>query len=108
MEGGVAMLVGYMRVSTSEQNLSLQRDALEGAGCERLFEDTCSGAVADRPGLARALDNLRAGDALVVWKLDRIGRSLGPSSSWWPDCMPRRSASRCSPAASTQPAPRGG
>ena len=78
MEGGVAMLVGYMRVSTSEQNLSLQRDALEGAGCERLFEDTCSGAVADRPGLTRALDNLRAGDALVVWKLDRIGRSLGP------------------------------
>lgn len=79
MEGGVAMLVGYMRVSTSEQNLSLQRDALEGAGCERLFEDTCSGAGAgaDRPGLARALDNRRAGDALVVWKLDRIGRSLG-------------------------------
>jgi DNA invertase Pin-like site-specific DNA recombinase len=77
MEGGVAMLVGYMRVSTSEQNLSLQRDALEGASYKRLFEDTCSGAVADRPGLARALDNLRAGDALVVWKLDRIGRSLG-------------------------------
>jgi DNA invertase Pin-like site-specific DNA recombinase len=61
------MLVGYMRVSTAEQNLALQRDALEGAGCERLYEeDTCSGAVTERPGLARALDNLRAGDALVV------------------------------------------
>jgi DNA invertase Pin-like site-specific DNA recombinase len=74
---GEAMLVGYMRVSTSEQNLALQRDALEGAGCERLYEDTCSGSVTERPGLARALDNLRRGDALVVWKLDRIGRSLG-------------------------------
>ena len=71
------MLVGYMRVSTSEQNLALQRDALVAAGCERLYEDTCSGSVTDRPGLARALDNLRRGDALVVWKLDRIGRSLG-------------------------------
>ena len=71
------MLVGYMRVSTAEQNLDLQRDALTGAGCERLYEDTCSGAVTDRPGLAKALDQLRAGDALVVWKLDRIGRSLG-------------------------------
>ena len=66
-----------MRVSTSEQNLALQRDALEGAGCERLYEDICSGAVTDRPGLAKALDHLRAGDALAVWKLDRIGRSLG-------------------------------
>jgi len=66
-----------MRVSTAEQNLALQRDALEAAGCGRLYEDTCSGAVIDRPGLAKALDQLRAGDALVVWKLDRIGRSLG-------------------------------
>jgi DNA invertase Pin-like site-specific DNA recombinase len=71
------VLVGYMRVSTAEQNLALQRDALEGMGCERLYEDICSGAVTDRPGLTKALDQLRAGDALVVWKLDRIGRSLG-------------------------------
>lgn len=70
------MLIGYMRVSTAEQSLDLQRDALERAGCERLFEDVCSGAVTDRPGLAHALDHVRAGDALVVWKLDRIGRSL--------------------------------
>ena len=53
------MLVGYMRVSTAEQNLALQRDALGGAGCERLYEDICSGAVTDRPGLAKALDHLR-------------------------------------------------
>jgi DNA invertase Pin-like site-specific DNA recombinase len=70
------MLVGYMRVSTAEQNLALQRDALAAAGCERVYEDMCSGSVTDRPGLARTLDALRAGDALVVWKLDRIGRSL--------------------------------
>lgn len=76
-EGDWAVLVGYMRVSTAEQNLALQRDALESMGCERLYEDVCSGAVTDRPGLTKALDQLRAGDALVVWKLDRIGRSLG-------------------------------
>jgi ABC transporter transmembrane region/Resolvase, N terminal domain len=72
----MAVLVGYMRVSTAEQSLALQRDALAAAGCERFYEDTCGGTIADRPGLARALETLRAGDALVVWKLDRIGRSL--------------------------------
>jgi DNA invertase Pin-like site-specific DNA recombinase len=72
------MLVGYMRISTAEQSLALQRDALLAARIapERIYGDTCSGTVADRPGLARALDVLRPGDALVVWKLDRIGRSL--------------------------------
>ena len=60
-----------------QQNLALQRDALAGAGCDRFYEDTCSGSVTERPGLSRALDHLRSGDALVVWKLDRIGRSLG-------------------------------
>ena len=65
-----------MRVSTAEQSLDLQRDALEKAGCERVYDDTCSGRATERPGLARALDVARAGDALVVWKLDRIGRSL--------------------------------
>lgn len=70
------MLIGYMRVSTAEQTLDLQRDALKRAGCERLYEDVASGAVKDRAGLARALDQARDGDTIVVWKLDRIGRSL--------------------------------
>ena len=72
------MLVGYMRVSTADQNLGLQRDALIAAGisADRIYEDVCSGKAIDRPGLARALDVARDGDALVIWKLDRIGRSL--------------------------------
>jgi DNA invertase Pin-like site-specific DNA recombinase len=70
------MLVGYARVSTHEQTLALQQDALVQVGCGRVFTDTASGAAAERPGLARALEHLRAGDTLVVWKLDRLGRSL--------------------------------
>jgi len=69
-------LVGYARVSTTDQNLDLQRDALTAAGCERIFQDTVSGAKSERPGLTATLDYLRAGDALVVWRLDRLGRSL--------------------------------
>ncbi len=70
------MLVGYARVSTVDQSLDLQQDALQKAGCERLFTDVASGAQAAREGLREALDFLRAGDTLVVWKLDRLGRSL--------------------------------
>ena len=70
------MLVGYARVSTTDQNLDLQKDALQAAGCERLFTDTASGAKAERPGLSQALNECRKGDTLVVWKLDRLGRSL--------------------------------
>lgn len=69
-------LVGYARVSSTEQNLDLQRDALSAAGCERIFEDKASGAKTERPGLDAALDYVRAGDTLVVWRLDRLGRSL--------------------------------
>ena len=69
------MLVGYARVSTHDQNLDLQLDALHKAGCEKLFTDKMSGAKA-RPGLDEALTFLRARDTLVVWKLDRLGRSL--------------------------------
>jgi DNA invertase Pin-like site-specific DNA recombinase len=68
--------VGYARVSTQDQNPDLQRDALAAVGCARVFEDAASGARADRPGLAEALDYVREGDVLVVWKLDRLGRSL--------------------------------
>jgi DNA invertase Pin-like site-specific DNA recombinase len=70
------MIVGYARVSTSDQTFDLQKDALTRAGCERIFTDTMSGARAERPGLVQAFTFTRAGDILVVWKLDRLGRSL--------------------------------
>lgn len=69
-------LVGYARVSTLDQDLSLQLDALATAGCAKVFEDRASGARADRQGLRAALDYVRDGEVLVVWKLDRLGRSL--------------------------------
>ena len=69
-------LLGYARVSTTDQQPHLQVDALERAGCYRVFTETASGARADRPTLAQVLDQLRPGDTLVVWKLDRLGRSL--------------------------------
>lgn len=70
------MLIGYARVSTMEQNGRLQKDALKEAGCEKIFEDQASGAKADRSALKKALDFARKGDVIVVWRLDRLGRSL--------------------------------
>lgn len=70
------MLVGYARVSTGEQNLNLQIDALKQVGCEKIYSDEMSGAKAERPGLRAALEFTRTGDTLVVWRLDRLGRSL--------------------------------
>ena len=70
------MLIGYARVSTQDQNLDLQREAMTKAGCKKVFEDKVSGTRADRPGLANAMEMLREGDTLVVWKLDRLGRSV--------------------------------
>lgn len=68
--------VGYARVSTLDQDPALQLDALAAAGCSKVFEDHASGARTDRPGLQKALDYAREGDVLIVWKLDRLGRSL--------------------------------
>jgi DNA invertase Pin-like site-specific DNA recombinase len=70
------MKIGYARVSTDEQNLSLQMDALTKAGCEKVFHDHIGGAKTKRAGLDETLAYLREGDVLVVWRLDRLGRSL--------------------------------
>ena len=70
------MLIGYARVSTSDQNLNLQKDALLKIGCEKIYEDEISGTIKVRPGLDKTLEMLRSGDTLVVWKLDRLGRSV--------------------------------
>ena len=70
------MLIGYARISTHEQNLDLQKDALEKAECERIFVEQMSGSSSNRPELNKTIDMLREGDTLVVWRLDRLGRSL--------------------------------
>ncbi|PIF13502.1 recombinase family protein [Candidatus Pantoea floridensis] len=70
------MLIGYIRVSTNEQNTDLQRNALKSANCDLILEDKISGKSRDRPGLKKALHTLGQGDTLVVWKLDRLGRSM--------------------------------
>lgn len=70
------MKFGYARVSTHEQILDLQIDALKAAGCERIYQEKASGSKAERPELMRMLDQLRTGDTVIIWKLDRLGRSL--------------------------------
>ncbi|MDQ5936390.1 MAG: hypothetical protein QG574_3726 [Cyanobacteriota bacterium erpe_2018_sw_21hr_WHONDRS-SW48-000092_B_bin.40] len=70
------MKIGYARVSSDDQNLSLQLDALKKAGCEKILDDKRSGATADRPGLKELLSTVRKGDVVIVWRLDRLGRSL--------------------------------
>ena len=74
------MLIGYVRVSTNDQNTELQRNALECAGCELIFEDKISGTKSDRPGLKKLLRTLSEGDTLVVWKLDRLARNVADLS----------------------------
>lgn len=76
------MLIGYARVSTLDQNPQLQKDALKKIGCERIYEDKISGTVTERPGLQKVKEMLRKGDTLVVWRLDRLGRSLKDLIEW--------------------------
>src|ERR671915_74190 len=76
------MLIGYARVSTHDQHLDLQEDALKRAGCEKVFVDRVSGTVAERLGLAKVKELLRKGDTLIVWRLDRLGRSLKDLIEW--------------------------
>lgn len=76
------MKIGYARVSTLDQNPDLQNDALKLAGCEKIFIDKVSGTVATRPELEKAKEHLRSGDTLVVWRLDRLGRSLRDLINW--------------------------
>jgi DNA invertase Pin-like site-specific DNA recombinase len=73
---GTGMLIGYARVSSHDQNLELQLDGLKAAGCGKIYRDKVSGAATERPGLEEALKYIRPGDTLVVWRLDRLGRSL--------------------------------
>ncbi len=70
------MLIGYARVSTDDQNLNLQHDALKNAGCEKIFDDQITGSKIQRPGLEAILEFARTGDVIVVWRLDRLSRSL--------------------------------
>src|ERR1039457_2563583 len=70
------MLIGYARVSTDDQNLHLQNDALKKEGCEKIYTDQIGGATTERPGLKTCFEVLRAGDTMVIWRLDRLGRSL--------------------------------
>jgi len=76
------MKIGYARVSTQEQNLDLQKDALDKAGCKKIFVDEISGTVAKREGLDKAKEVLRQGDVLIVWRLDRLGRSIRDLIDW--------------------------
>ena len=95
------MRIGYARVSTRDQNLDTQLEALNKAGCRRVFTDKLSGVQVERPGLRDALSHLREAETLVVWKLDRLGRSVKDWWIWSTNLKPRRCISKASPTAST-------
>ena len=85
------MKLGYARVSNRDQHLELQIDALTKAGCEKIYQDIASGARTERPALNEMITNLRPGDVLVIWKLDRLGRSLNHLIGLVNDLMEKRS-----------------
>ena len=93
------MRIGYARVSTRDQNLELQLEALNKAGCERIFTDKLSGTEVERPGLKEALSHLREADTLVVWKLDRLGRSVKGLVDLVNELEPEKCISKASPTA---------
>lgn len=101
------MLIGYARVSTLDQNPALQTAALEAAGCGRIFTEKVSSAKQDRPALQAALDHLRAGDVLVVWKLDRVARSLRELIDTAEDLRRREIGFKCLTAAIDTTTPEG-
>jgi DNA invertase Pin-like site-specific DNA recombinase len=101
------MLIGYARVSTLDQNPALQVDALKAAGCERVFTEKASGAQRDRPMLSAALDHLREGDVLVVWKLDRLARSMRQLLDTVENLAVRKVGFRCLTAAIDTTTPEG-
>jgi DNA invertase Pin-like site-specific DNA recombinase len=76
------MLIGYSRISTQDQRDLLQHDSLLAAGCEKIFTDKISGTISDRPGLTKVKEHLRSGDTLVIWRLDRLARSLKDLIEW--------------------------
>ena len=86
------MKLGYARVSTKDQHLELQIDALTKAGCEKIYQDIASGARTERPALNEMINHLRPGDVLVIWKLDRLGRSLNHLIGLVNELMEKRSA----------------
>jgi hypothetical protein len=96
-------LIGYARVSTNEQHLHLQQDALKKAGCLKIYTDTISGAKSERKGLTEALEYIRAGDTLVVWRLDRLGAPSKTSSSGSPIYTVETSGLKASRKISTPP-----
>jgi DNA invertase Pin-like site-specific DNA recombinase len=102
------MKIGYARVSTKDQNLGLQIDALTKAGCEKIYQDIASGARSERPALNEMIHNLRPGDVLVIWKLDRLGRSLNHLISLVNDLMEKRSACKACTIPLTPPRPKAG
>src|SRR5260370_39999469 len=89
--GVTDMLIGYARVSTADQNLDLQHDALAGAGCEKVFEEKASGARDDRPGLTAALSHCRPGDVIAGYKLDLLGPTIRRLVELIPDLAQRKS-----------------